>query len=261
MNTSPQTTLNTARTAEKSGALSRRQQKLLSDHYPLVERVVLSMRTQLAAHADLEELQSVGLTGLVRAVRNYDDHREESFRGYAVLRIRGAILDELRRMDWMTRTSRRKLKDLQETVGTLEQELGRAPREEEVRRRMRLSRRDFHRLQRQTESMSFVSLDSEVATQQDGQGMSLHEQIADDSQKAGYEDMETGELLETLVAEMEGLPDRQRKVLAFYYHEKLKLSEIAEVFGVTEARICQIHGQAIRALKTALVKCEALASV
>jgi len=231
-----------------ASALTGVERAMVVEHLPLVDRVVMGMRGKLAEHADLEELKSVGMTGLIAAVRNFDARRREAFKGYAVLRIRGAVMDELRRMDWMTRGARRKQKNLHEEVEAMEQELGRAPTDEELRKRLKMSQKEFEKLKRQTRSMSFISLDV-ASVNEEGKDIPMQERIADRNQEQGNEAMEREEMLEMLVDRMEKLPDRQKKVLAFYYHEGLKLSEIASIFEVSEARICQIHMQALDTLR------------
>lgn len=216
-----------------------------------MEKILNGMRSHLASHADFDDLRSVGIRGLIAAVQNYDDVREASFRGYAALKIRGAILDELRRIDWMSRSSRRKLKQVDYAVGVLEQKLGRAPTDEELREHLNLEPKSFEKLQRQIQSLSFVSLDY-CAEGAEGEQLSLQERIADETQIPGVDQVEADELEGLLLEHLEGLPDRAKKVLALYYVEKLKLAEIAELFEVTEARICQIHTQALAMLKKKL---------
>lgn len=231
--------------------LTKAQGDQVVEHLSLVDKVLNGMRSRLASHADYEELRSVGIRGLISAVQNYDGAREASFRGYAALKIRGAILDELRRIDWMSRSSRRKLKQVEYAVGVLEQKLGRAPSDEELRDHLNLEPKSFEKLQRQIQHVSFVSLDYR-GEGEDGEMLPLEERIADEGQTPGVDQVEADELEMLLLEHLEALPDRQKKVLALYYVEKLKLAEIAELFEVTEARICQIHTQALAMLKKKL---------
>lgn len=233
-------------TKERRAAAERVRQ-----YWPLVKKVVNGMRGQLPGHADLEELESVGTYGLAQALEKYDATQGATFEGYARLRIRGAILDELRRMDALPRTARRKLRDMNGVVGEMEQELGRTPTDEELRGRMGLDGEEFARLRRQTENRQVISLDRAVETA-DSEGVNLHERIADEAQETGLAVVERQEQLRQMVAHLEALPERMRKVVALYYHEGLLLSEIAAVFGVTEARICQIHTQALQLLRKSL---------
>ena len=231
--------------------LNRTESKLLVEYLPLVDGVVQGFRNRLAKHADFEELHSVGVTGLIGAVQKYDPEQQAAFKGYAILKIRGAILDELRRLDVMSRSSRKKAKSLKQVVETLEQDLGRAPTDLEIRENLGLDKKQFEKLRRQTQSTSFISLQHR-SEQEDGEGLAVEERIADENQKLGFEPLENLEMQERLAEAMETLPDREQKVLAFYYLENLKLAEIAEIFEVSEARICQIHTKALAKLKRRL---------
>ncbi len=223
------------------------RQELMERYYPLVRSVVNSMRCYLPPCADLDELHSVGVTGLVSAVGRYDPAQAPTFEGYAALRIRGAILDELRRMDWMPRASRNKARQLAKAVETLEQKHGRAPTENEIREHMGLNLSEFRRLQIKVRPVSFISLDGPVNT--DSEGVDLHEAIPDEHAENCRERIEKSELFKLVSEKIQLLNERQRKVLALYYFEGMRLSEIAEIYGVTEARICQIHTQALGILR------------
>ncbi len=224
------------------------QAALVEQFLPLVHAVVGGMRNQLPQHADLEELASVGVTGLMAAIEKFDPEQRNTFEGYAVLRIRGAILDELRRMDAMPRTARHKWRKLQGVVADLEQRKGRAPTEEEVRVELGLTPKEFSKFQRQTHNLSFFSLDGGAIDGDEDAG-NFHDLIADENQPIGSDLAEHKEQLALLADFLEALPERQQKVLALYYHEGLRLSEIAEIFAVTEARICQIHTKALGSLR------------
>lgn len=227
---------------------SSNPETLVNRYLPLVNRVVRGMASQLPQHADLEELKSIGVTGLLAALERYSAEQAKTFEGYAVLRIRGAILDELRRMDVMPRTARQKLRKLQDAVGTLEQKLGRAPTDAEIQQHLGISKQAFAKLRRQTRSFQFFSLDAQVSEDSEGGG-SYHDLIADETQPQGFERLEQAETVDQLVEKMRELPERQQKILALYYHEGLRLSEIAELFEVTEARICQLHTKALQTLR------------
>lgn len=232
-------------------ALTHREKDLLVEHLPLVDGVVQGFRNRLAKHADFEELRSVGIIGLIGAVQKYDPEQQAAFKGYAILKIRGAILDELRRLDVMSRSSRKKEKELGRVVGELEQKLGRSPTDEELRKQLGLKAGEYEKLRRQTQSTTFISLQYR-GEQEEGEGIAIEEKIADEGQELGFEPLEKLELEDLLAEALETLPDRSKKVLAFYYLEKLKLAEIAEIFEVSEARICQIHTQALAELKQRL---------
>lgn len=223
------------------------QEALLEQYYPLVHTVVKRMLPRLPQYADAEELCSVGLTGLIAAVKNYRPDMAATFKSYAMLRIRGAILDELRKMDLLPRVSRMKWRHLQQIVSDLEQRLGRVPTQGEIAKEMNLTEQQLEGYQRKIHPISTFSLD--VDTAPNGEELNLHESIADESARPSYAGMEDREMAERLNACVRELPERQRQVIDLYYYNGKRLAEIAEIFGVTEARICQIHSQALETLR------------
>lgn len=223
----------------------------LESFRPLVKKVVLGMARRLPAHVDREDLLSVGMYGLVSAAQRYDASQGHTFEAYAVLRIRGAVLDELRRLDCLPRSARAKAREVQEATRRLEQKHGRTPTESELQADLGLSKGDFARTMRQTRPVSFFSLDQGNVAD-DGRKSSLHECFADETQTPGYVDLQREELLEMVADKISVLPERQQKVLALLYFEEMRLAEVASIFGVTEARICQIRTQALNSLRRLL---------
>jgi len=226
------------------------EDEFLKAHLPLVRRVIERMKASLPSHVDGEDLGSVGVIGLVQAARSYRADQGASFSTYATLRIRGAVLDELRRMDWMPRRARAKAKELKETVNQLEQRIGRIATECEIADAMSLSMEEYEELLDAVRPITCLELDG-LASEEDDE-TTLHELIADDSQTTAPTQIEHKELLALMEARIQELPEMQKKVLAFYYFEEMRLAEIARIFGVTESRICQIHTQAIVGLRSYL---------
>lgn len=237
-------------TALATRPLTPQQCELVEKHYPQVRAVVMQMRSYLPACADLDELHSVGLTGLIAAVRRFNPTQTKTFEAYAAMRIRGAILDELRRMDWMPRSARHRARQLRDTVNDLEQNLGRAPTADETRERLGLNRVDFDKLQLRVQPVRFLPLDKPLE-RDNGNGalLSLHECLADENTPPTHSHLEQEETLHALARTMKLLPERHRQVVMLYYFHNRRLSEIAEAFKVTEARVCQIHGQALQLLR------------
>ena len=223
------------------------EHEFIARHLPLVKTVVGRMRIYLPPHLDAEDLHSVGLAGLMSAVRKYNPAHGATFHGYAMLCIRGAVLDELRRMDWMPRGLRTKAKQLRDTLADLENARGRAVTEEEAATALGMGLDEYRALLDEVRPISFVPIDA--GADGDDESCDLHETIADDSQPLPGEALERRELLAVVTDHIQKLPDMQRKVLALYYHEGMRLSEIAAVFDVTESRISQIHTQAIISLR------------
>ncbi|MDP0501019.1 MAG: FliA/WhiG family RNA polymerase sigma factor [Verrucomicrobiota bacterium JB022] len=218
---------------------------------PLVRRAVNALARQLPPQVELDDLHSVGVIGLLKAFQRFDSTLGTSFEAYANTRIRGAMLDELRRLDHLPRTSRSKCRELRRVTDALEQELGREPTECEVREKLGLDVRGFRRLKRQTREVSILSLDC-PAPSHDGDSCNLHEAIADEEQQPGFADMEQSELTSEVLEALAALPERQREVLRLSYYEDCKLSDIASRFQVSEARICQIRNQALSSLRRQL---------
>jgi RNA polymerase sigma factor for flagellar operon FliA len=221
--------------------------ELIEQYLPLVRKVVSVLARHLPPQVDVDDLHSVGTIGLIAAVRRYDSDQEKTFEAYAVMRIRGAILDELRRLDSLPRTARAKARSLQETSARLEQTLGREPNEDEVSIALGMNVGELRRMKAQVRPMNFISLDNRVNG--GDQEADLHEAIPDDNQEAGSDSCQQSELVDILRDKIDQLGVRQRRILGMIYFDNMRLSEIAGVFGVTEARVCQIRSQAIANLR------------
>jgi len=227
------------------------EKELIERYLPLVRNVVDRIKLTLPTHIDADDLYSVGITGLMAAVRKYDPDQGNTFAGYAATRIRGAILDELRRMDWCPRRVRARARKHKEAINALEQRLGRAATEDEICRDLGMSRKEYADWLDESRPVTFVAIDY-AGDNGESEGASLHEFLADESIVTGREKVEKQELLELLTQRIAGLPDIPRKILAMYYFENMRLAEIAAVYGLTESRICQIHSQTILGLRACL---------
>ena len=227
-------------------------QDLLENHLQLVRSIVGRMKRKLPSNVETEDLYSIGVTGLVAAARNYRPSRESSFTSYATTRIRGAIMDELRRMDWMSRATRSKAKRLGSAISKLEQEQGGSITQDSLCAEMHMTEGELADLLDEVRPVKFVSLDG-VNEQSELGDQSLHEIIPDDTCIAPLDALERKEVLSLLAQRMEQLPPVPKKILAMYYYENMRLSEIAACFGLTESRICQIHTQTVGLLRNYLV--------
>jgi RNA polymerase sigma factor FliA len=199
------------------------EEQNLKNHMPLVRSVVDRMRASLPPTVDVEDLYSVGLMGLIHALRRFDPTLGVTFASYATMRIRGAVLDELRRLDWLSRSLRVKAKKVTEIIAGIEQREGRPATEAEVA--------------------------SELGVSSEEDDSNMHDVVPDEKQPSASDLAMKNELIKLVVDRLQQLPEMQRKILAMYYFENLRLAEIAKVFGVTESRICQIHTQAVLSLK------------
>jgi RNA polymerase sigma factor for flagellar operon FliA len=207
----------------------------------------------LPAHVDGEDLYSAGLTGLLNAVRQYNPKAGTSFETYARVRIRGAILDELRRMDWVPRSVHTKARRVQGVMQEIEQAKGRTATEEEMAKALRISVTEYQEWIEEIRPATFICLDAAFHGDHDD-SFSQYDSLADARQEDPMDGTFRRELAKLIAQRIEELPEMQRKVLALYYFEDLRLREIAEIFGLTESRICQIHAQAILNIKSYLQK-------
>jgi RNA polymerase sigma factor for flagellar operon FliA len=237
----------------KAGPGTAPENSLVEQYLPLVKTVVGRLAMTLPSHVNQDDLYSAGLVGLLNALRRFDPKNGTSFETYARLRIRGAVFDELRRLDWVPRSVHDKAKKVEKAMYELMQRHGGIPEEAAVARELGISLDEYQELLDHIRPASYICLDSIAHGDEDSTGRA-YDVIADDSQvdpSVGTSVREMAGLIELRLRE---LPEIQRKVLALYYFEDLRLREIAEVFGVTESRICQIHSQAILAIKVLLQK-------
>jgi RNA polymerase sigma factor FliA len=224
------------------------ESRLVEEYLPLVKHVVGRMSMNLPAHIDLQEIYSSGLVGLLQAVRQFDPEGGSSFESYARVRIRGAILDEMRKMDWVPRSIHEKARKVQIVMERLEQINGRTPTTTEIASALELTPEQYDELLTQIKPATFICLDACITSEENGETL-RHEMIADEDQDTPDMSADRKELARIIGERLEKLPPMQRKVLALYYFEDMRLREIAEAVGLTESRICQIHSQAILAIK------------
>ena len=229
---------------------------LIEKYLPLVRAALGRLAMTLPEHVDQDDLNSAGLIGLLQALRNYDPGCGTSFETYARLRVRGAMLDELRRMDWVPRTVHEKARKIQDTIAQAEQRLGRVPTDSDVARALNISPAEYAELLAEVRPATFICLDA-ACNIEGSEGSSLCDIIADPSADGPVEEASRNELKQIILERLRELPDSQRKVLALYYGEDLHLREIAELLGLTESRICQIHSQAILSIRAYVQRLEA----
>ncbi|HZR19036.1 MAG TPA: FliA/WhiG family RNA polymerase sigma factor [Verrucomicrobiae bacterium] len=228
---------------------------LVEKYLPLVRAAVGRLAMTLPEHVDQDDLNSAGLLGLLQALRNYDPASGTSFETYARLRIRGSMLDELRRMDWVPRTVHEKARKLQDMIGQVEQRLGRIPSDAEIAKALNISMSEYSDLLAEIRPATFVCLDATCSIE-GADASSVCDVIADPASDGPVEQASRNELKNIILQRLKELPDTQRKVLALYYGQDLHLREIAELLGLTESRICQIHSQAILAIRSYLRRLE-----
>jgi RNA polymerase sigma factor for flagellar operon FliA len=223
---------------------------LIEEYLPLVRTVLGRVQRNLPSHVDIDDLHSAGVAGLIGATERFDPAQAATFVGYACVRIRGAILDELRRSDSCTRRSRTRGRQLQAAVLEIEQAMGRAPTDDELSGKLGISPAELRKWRNAAKPVRIVSLDAEAPS--DDTGNPLHELIADDTQEDVRETLQRDELKELMAQQIAALPNLPKKVLAMYYFEGMRFGEIAEVFDLTESRICQIHRETVTKLRKSM---------
>jgi RNA polymerase sigma factor FliA len=235
-----------------SGDKSAREQLVLA-FSPLVKYVAGRMSTGLPAHVEESDLISYGLLGLISAIERFDLDREIKFETFAITRIKGSIIDELRSLDWVPRSVRARARQIEKANATLEHRLHRAPTDAEVAAELDMSVEEFQDSLTRISNSSVIALD-ELWTLSDSSGdqVSLLDTIQDPDAIDPAHAMDATETKDRLADAIARLPEREKLVVALYYYENLTLREIGEVLGVTESRVSQLHTKAVLRLKSAL---------
>ncbi len=220
---------------------------------PLVKYVAGRMSSGLPAHVEEADLISYGLGGLISAIERFDLSREIKFETYAITRIRGAIIDELRTLDWVPRSVRARAREIERVNMKLEARLQRAPTDEEMSGELGVSVEDFHDALLQISNSTIVALD-ELWNVADSSGdqVSLLDTLPDRDAPDPQAIVDQGELRDRIADAIAALPEREKLVIALYYYENLTLREIGEVLGVTESRVSQLHTKAVLRLRSKL---------
>lgn len=213
--------------------------KLVTEHAALINRIAYHLICRLPPSVQVEDLQQAGIIGLLEAARNYDAAQGASFQTYAGIRIRGAMLDELRKTDWVPRSVHRKTRQLTKAVQEIERRKGRPAKDVEIAQKMEIGVDEYYRLLREV-SVSRVLSTEEV--------FGFGEEY-DESGSGPIDQLERENFGNELAKAVDQLPKKEALVLSLYYDEELNLREIGEVLGVSESRVCQIHGQALIRLR------------
>ncbi|MGI8726841.1 MAG: RNA polymerase sigma factor WhiG [Solirubrobacterales bacterium] len=231
----------------------RARERLVVAYSPLVKYVAGRMCAGLPSHVEEGDLISYGLIGLIGAIERYDLDRDIKFETFAVSRIKGAIIDELRSLDWVPRSVRAKARDVERAHSELMHVLQRSPTEEEMAVKLGYEVEEFRTVLLEIANSSVLALDDLwTISDPDGGQVSLLDTIRDPHAVDPEEEMNAVELKDRLAEAIESLPDRERLVVALYYYENLTLREIGEVLGVTESRVSQLHTKAVLGLRSSL---------
>ncbi|MDH4382330.1 MAG: RNA polymerase sigma factor FliA [Gammaproteobacteria bacterium] len=230
-----------------AGLADKNQDELVRKQAPLVKRIAYHLMSRLPPTVQVDDLVQSGMIGLLEASRNYDASQGASFETYAGIRIRGAMLDEIRKGDWAPRSLHRKVREISRVVAEIEAETGRDARDAEVAARLNMDLDSYYQTLQDATSHKVFSFE-DLPSKDDIISEGLYERIPEPS-----ENVEKEKFKNALAQAIASLPERERLVMSLYYREELNLRETGEVMGVSESRVCQIHAQALVRLKARMV--------
>jgi RNA polymerase sigma factor for flagellar operon FliA len=225
--------------------------QLITEYLPYVKRIVHRIAVHLPSTIDIDDLMNVGVIGLIQAVDRYDPKRDNKFMTYAVFRIRGAVLSELRSRDFLSRANRRKIRDLENVHLKLEQKLGREVDDFEVAQEMGIDIEQVHRT-KQMSGISFISFEELGFSSKDEKEKLINYLVDSDDDALAMTRLK--ELKAAVAGAIEQLPEKERLVISLYYLDELTMKETGKVLNVTESRVSQIHSQAVMRLRAKLKK-------
>jgi RNA polymerase sigma factor for flagellar operon FliA len=224
------------------------KQQIVLEHTPLIRYIVSRIAARLPPHVDLEDLHNTGVIGLMDAIEKFDPNRDCKFKTYAEFRVKGAILDELRALDWVPRSVRQKGRQLERAYEEVEQRLGRAACDDEVARSLGIELEELHTLSSQANGISVIHMDQ--LRSNDDMDAPLPGDIFEDPRSENpFDSVKARQEAESLSDGIAHLPAREKLVITLYYFEDLSMKEIGSVLGITESRVCQIHAKALSHLR------------
>ncbi len=227
------------------------QEQMVLQYAPLIRYIASRLALRLPSHIAQEDLISSGIIGLIDAIRKYDASKNINFKTYAEFRIKGAMLDELRSLDWIPRSVRRKSHLIETTYGQLQKSLGRPPEAEELAAALGLELTDYYQLLDETKTVSLVNLEGygRKGPGHLGADRELPEILQDENLRDALQSVHQSELREVVLQAIEALPDKEKLLISLYYYEELTMKEIGQIMGYTESRISQMHTQAVYRLR------------
>ncbi len=221
---------------------------LVEDNISLVKRIAQHLAARLPSTVDIDDLMQSGMVGLLEAANNFDPSRGASFETYAGIRIRGAMLDDIRKHDWTPRSVHHKYRQVTEAINSIEGETGRPARSVDIAQRLGISVEEYHKILADSASSRLFSLDETMDE------TVLHRTRPTSDTATPDQELDEEQFRDELVGAIDQLPEREKLVLSLYYEREMNLTEIGEVLDVTESRVCQIHGQAIMRMRTIVSK-------
>lgn len=223
--------------------------KMITQHAALVKKIAYQMKAKLPASVEVDDLIQAGMMGLLDAVKKFQDNLGAQFETYAVQRIRGSIIDELRSADWLPRSVRKDMRTVEAAVNQLEQKLQRPPTENEVAKHMQLSLDDYRGLLGDCSGHQLLYYDDFQESENDGHFL---DRYMNDETNNPLQVLLSSNFKESLVDAIADLPERENLLMALYYEQELNLKEIGAILGVSESRVCQLHTQAVARLRVSM---------
>ncbi len=237
---------------EEVAITAENREEVIKRYSPMIKYVANRIAMRLPPHVEVDDLISVGVLGLMDAISKYDPTRGAKFKTYAEFRVRGAILDELRSMDWVPRSVRQKASNVDAVVQKLQAKLRRKPEDEEVAKEMELSLDQFYDTLNETKSMPVFSLEDLGIAKETGEQQSLLDCLAGKADADPQTQIRLTELKGIIATAIDTLPEKERLMVSLYYYEELTMKEIGVVLDITESRVSQIHSKAVYHLRTKL---------
>ena len=230
----------------------KEKEQIIEQFLPRVKYYASRYSFYLPPELSGEDLVSAGIIGLLEAIERYDPCFNASLSTFADFRIRGAIIDEIRSMQWGSKDARKKLDDARHAYSSLEKELNRSASDEEVAEKLNISLEDLHKTLSTANTMRMINLEDLGITNNEGETLDILECISDKEGKDILEELNLKELKATLGSAIDGLAEKERLVMTLYYYEELTMKEIGKVLDISESRVCQLHGKALLKLRSVM---------
>ncbi len=228
--------------------------RLIEEYTYLIRFIAHRIAIRLPPHIELDELVSAGVMGLIDAVAKFDPSKDTQFKTYAEIRIRGAILDELRALDWVPRSVRQRATEMSQAYAAVEQRYGRPASDDEVAKELGMSIQGFHKQLGNSQSAPILSIEDLGGLSKDGDKRDIMEVLAGSPETDPHYIARINEVRGIIAGAIDQLPEKERLLVSLYYYEELTMKEIGEVLGITESRVSQLHTRAVMRLRGKLLK-------
>jgi RNA polymerase sigma factor for flagellar operon FliA len=225
---------------------------LLTQHGPLVKKLAHQLKARLPPSVEVDDLIQAGMIGLLDAINRYEDNHGAQFETYAVQRIRGAMLDELRSSDWLPRSIRQNMRKVEDAVQSLTQQLGRAPQESELAKQMQMTLAQFQEMLGECGGHQLIYYEDFHDSSEGGHEHFLDRFATADNGEEPLQGLIDGGFRGAVIDAINLLPEREKILMGLYYEQEMNLKEIGAVLGVSESRVCQLHSQAIARMRSTL---------